>query len=412
MSLDFYKSLNIKTWLEQHLPFDLNYLPPSSYLVGGIIRDILLKRTKNYLDLDFIIPNNAIEIAYNIARIYHAGYVVLDDKRDIARVVFSDVICDFAQQDGLTIKQDLQRRDFTINSIAYSLKDSLICDPNQGLIDLNNNLIRMISKKNLKDDPLRLLRAYRQASQLNFNIEDMTRNALKELSWTLKTTAGERVKSEINYILSSSSGSYWLKLAYEDQIFKYWLPSATADKVSLLSKIDGFALEISADFKIDISFSLALTKLAILLSSTVKNAQRELTNLKASRAEMKLILTALEKLYFLSNNQIDLTLRDQYFLFLEAKDSFVILTLLCLAFNIYSSQIKTLLVRYFDPSDPLAHPKPLITGKTLLENLDIRPGPIIGKLLTEIQIAYLEGKIQTKAEALNFAKERKLLENN
>ena len=74
--------------LINNLPFDADILPTSACLVGGAVRDALLHRERSYLDLDFVVVANAIEIARKIANDYQAGFVVLDESREIARVVF------------------------------------------------------------------------------------------------------------------------------------------------------------------------------------------------------------------------------------------------------------------------------------------------------------------------------------
>jgi len=401
-------SQTIATWLDQYVPFDLNCLPLESYLVGGTVRDILLGRKRDYLDLDFIIPQKAIEVAQHLAKTYQAGFVVLDRERYIARVVFPQITCDFAQQEGETLEADLWRRDFTINAIAYCFREAKISDPTGGLNDLKHQVIRMISARNLQDDPLRLLRGYRQAAQLNFTLESTTQLTLKELAPELKKVAGERVKTELNYLLSSPLGSYWLEVAWQDKILESWLPNATAESVSLLAEIDHCAALINSKFKVNISESVALAKFTLLLSPSKAGA--ELLNLKASRLEIKLIINALQKFNLLKENPSSLTVREQYFLFLETQDSFVILTLLCLIFKIFPEEMMSLLERYLNLEDPLAHPKPLVTGNDLQEYLGIKPSPLIGKLLTELQIAYIEGKVHTVQESLTLARE--ILEKN
>ncbi|MDJ0844007.1 MAG: CCA tRNA nucleotidyltransferase, partial [Crocosphaera sp.] len=192
------------------LPFDLELLPPTAYLVGGMVRDALLNRPREYLDLDFVLPNLVIKTAKKIANKYNAGFVVLDAERNIARVVFQQGTVDFAQQEGDSIEKDLSRRDFTINAIAYNFHQQKLIDPLNGLADLETKTMRMISIKNLQDDPLRLLRAYRQAAQLNFIIEPETRQTITKLSSLINQVAAERVQSELNYLLGNPRGSQWL----------------------------------------------------------------------------------------------------------------------------------------------------------------------------------------------------------
>ena len=156
-------ALSPETW-----PFNLKWLPKSACLVGGTVRDALLDRHSEYLDLDFVLPINAVETAQAIARHYRAGFVVLDAERQIARVVFDQGTADFALQVGETLEDDLRRRDFTVNAIAYNPHTKDLLDPLHGYEDLQRKRLRMVSVENLAEDPLRLLRAYRQAAQLGF----------------------------------------------------------------------------------------------------------------------------------------------------------------------------------------------------------------------------------------------------
>ena len=187
------------TYFLQSIPFNLDYLPSGTYLVGGAVRDALLQRQRDYLDLDFVLPELAIEIAKKIANCYQAGFVVLDRKRQIARVVFPQGTVDFALQEGNSLVKDLQRRDFTVNAIAYDPHTAELFDPVGGLVDLKSRLLKMISPANLVDDPLRLLRAYRQAAQLDFTIEAETRSTICQLAPLLGKIAAERVQTELGY---------------------------------------------------------------------------------------------------------------------------------------------------------------------------------------------------------------------
>jgi tRNA nucleotidyltransferase (CCA-adding enzyme) len=97
-----------------------------------------------------------------------------------------------------------------------------------------------------------------------------------------------------------------------------------------------------------------------------------------------------------------LSLRQQYFLFLGVGNIFPLLALTAIALGKDKHLIIPLINRYLNPEDPIAHPKAIITGNDLIEKFNLSPSPQIGKLLTEAQIAYIEDKVATKAEALNF----------
>ena len=223
----------------ENWPFDLDLLPLSAFMVGGAVRDALLGRRREYLDLDFVLPNGAVETASAIANHYKAGFVLLDRDREIARVVFKNATADFARQEGNSLEKDLHRRDYTINAIAYNPRTQEIIDPLQGYADLQAGVIRMVSSANLADDPLRLLRGYRQAAQLGFAIEPQTRSTMRQLAPLLGNMAAERVRVELNYLLNSPQGTPWLSAAWEDGILEWVLhDNLTAANLALLAEID------------------------------------------------------------------------------------------------------------------------------------------------------------------------------
>ncbi len=391
----------------QNWPINLDLLPPTIYVVGGAVRDALLNRKRSYFDLDLVLPYDAIKIAKKIAKHYHAGFVILDEIRQIARVVFPKATVDFAQFEGETIEKDLARRDFTINAIAYNPNTDELIDPFYGINDLNIGQLKMISPTNLADDSLRLLRAYRQASQLNFVIETNTRSTIRKLASLLNKIAAERVKTELDYLLKDRQGSIWLISAFEDGLLSIWLPNLTKEKVNGLLHIDEAVKWIEENFPPIANSSTswyALAKLAHLVSSIPEKAELELVNLKYSRAEIRIVITAIKYLPQLKKVNNLKTLRQQYFFFLNVGEVFPIIAVLALALGIQKQQITPLIHRYLDPQDLVAHPKPLINGNDLIQSLDISPSPKIGEILTEIQIAFIEGKISTKDEAISFAK--------
>jgi tRNA nucleotidyltransferase (CCA-adding enzyme) len=101
----------------------------------------------------------------------------------------------------------------------------------------------------------------------------------------------------------------------------------------------------------------------------------------------------------------EFSLRELYFWFLDAGKIFPLLALRAAVMDISRSLILSLSQAYLDPDNPIAHPKPLLTGNDLIAQLHLKPSPIVGKLLTEIQIAAIEGKISNFDEAIAFARE-------
>ncbi|MBE9164424.1 CCA tRNA nucleotidyltransferase [Tychonema sp. LEGE 06208] len=410
MPINLPTALSPETW-----PFDLELLTPPVYLVGGAVRDALLGRRSHYFDLDFVMLTRAVKTARNIADRTKGGFVLLDAERQIARVVFAGGTADFAEALGGSLEGDLLRRDFRINAIACNPFTGEIIDPLDGQTDLRLGLLRMISRSNLEDDPLRLLRAYRQAAQLGFAIEPETLEAIRELAPLLSRVAVERVRTELGYLLSNHNGIPWICRGCEDGLFSIWFASAI-DRFDILTKIDSCAADLAAiypdlgrEFGRSIRDTiktplLAVGKLAILANSDPTIAETELLRLKYSNAEIKSAIGLLKYLPKLQAKPIaEMSLRKQYFLFRDVGIVFPALAVLALAAGVAVDDISLLINRYLNADDIIAHPTQLVSGNELMESLKIPRSPLIGQLLMEIQLARVEGIIATREEALKLA---------
>lgn len=407
----------------ENWPFSWELLPKPAYMVGGAVRDALLGRSREYLDLDFVIPSDAVKVARAIANHYQAGFVLLDPQRRIARVVFPHATADFAQQEGDSLETDLHRRDFTVNAIAYNPHTQEIIDPLNGYADLQQRLLRMISPANLEDDPLRLMRAYRQAAQLNFTIEPVTQNTIRSLASHITQVAAERVRVEIGYLLASPQGTPWIATAAKDGLLAPLLKNTTEQSFRKLAAVDTAAnlvketwpqlgLELQQYVRDTVKTTwLGTAKLACLVHPNPEIAEIELQQLTYSRAEIRAVTTAL-KLF--PQLKIANTLREQYFLFREAGMVFGATTVLALAEDNLVEAISSdeflrvyapLISRYLNPDDLVAHPTQLVSGKDIMIALNIPASPILGELLSEIGVAQAEGKISTIEEAIAFARQ-------
>ncbi|MBP0017148.1 MAG: CCA tRNA nucleotidyltransferase [Cyanobacteria bacterium SBLK] len=414
---------NLSALSPRNLPFDLSLLPQPTYIVGGCVRDALLGRTHPYFDVDLVLPGDAVETARQIAGYYNAGFVILDEVRRIARVVFESGTADFAQQMGRNLKEDLKRRDFRINAIAYNPRTRKFIDPLKGRRDLEGRTIGAISKANLEDDPLRLLRAYRQAAQLDFTIDPKTRTFLSQLAPNLARISAERVRQELNYLLAAPKGDRWLHAAYEDGVLPIWLADATEESIKQIDEIDRVAWVLGTIWQDFAEYlhrpvgnstsGLSLAKLASLVSPDPEIARSQLETLTYSRNEIRFVLTILQHYpSILSLGNAPMPLEDQYFFFQEVGNVFPALAVFGVAGaacrdilqeNQATNAIAPLVNAYLDPENQAAHPVPLITGNDLIRYLGLRSSPALGQLLTRLQLARVTGEIATPEEALQFA---------
>ena len=398
-----------------NLPFDLDSLPKPVYVVGGAVRDELMGRSRAELDLDLVIPVGAVAAARQLAKDYQAGFVLLDAERQIARVVFPGLTVDIAQQDGESIVDDLGRRDYRLNAIAYDIQKEMLIDPLNGCQDIQERVIRMVSNANLIDDPLRLLRAYRQGAQLNFTIDPGTRQSIRSHAHLATTVAGERVLAELRYLLQTPNSSEWLAAIVEDGLLTGWLGAAVRqDLVGRLGALDRsiatiqdhyplIATELDRPLRETIAISrTGMSKLTALLSSELPIATAQMLRLTFSSMEIQVITTVINHLPQLVRGEMSLA--EQYFWFQAVGQNVPLLLALAIADGVKIEDLQGLIQCYLDPTNQVAHPTPLVNGHDLIQALEIPPSPQIGRLLTEIQLARIEGKIVTAVDAIEFAK--------
>ena len=164
-----------------------------AYLVGGFVRDYFLNKTS--FDCDIALDTNDVKsFVKDIAKKLDATFIPLHEDFEIFRVVLKDKkhYFDFAKIEGENISEDLLRRDFTVNAICYDINNDEFIDPYNGMKDIKNKKIKTISEKNITDDPLRIMRAFRFSAILGFKIEENTLKIIKKHSSLINSPAKER----------------------------------------------------------------------------------------------------------------------------------------------------------------------------------------------------------------------------
>jgi len=187
------------------------------YLVGGVLRDLILGREKENPDFDFAIKRGAINFGKRLAKELKAGFVVLDKEHGACRIVkkSKDKIytLDFTDFRGVDLQKDLLHRDFTINAIALELervfesadlKDFLI-DPYKGQEDLKRKVIKMVDRIAFREDPLRILRAFSLAAIFGLAIDRETLKAARSERKKLAKVSGERIRDELFKIFATQN---------------------------------------------------------------------------------------------------------------------------------------------------------------------------------------------------------------
>lgn len=209
----------------------------SSYLVGGAVRDVIMKKTPHDFDVATdALPQDVIRIFYKVipTGIEHGTVTVHFMKNQIEVTTFraESGYTDSRHPDkvsfGVSLEDDLSRRDFTMNAIAASLKTGEISDPFSGIQDIKNKTVRTVgnAKSRFSEDALRPIRAVRFATTLNFSIEKETKQALfdKEIKNKIKSVSIERFRDEFVKLLGAEKPSSGLEILYESGILEIFIP--------------------------------------------------------------------------------------------------------------------------------------------------------------------------------------------
>jgi tRNA nucleotidyltransferase (CCA-adding enzyme) len=227
-----------------------------SYVIGGFVRDLLLKREFKK-DIDVVAVGSGIELALKVSELLpKKPKVQIFKNYGTAMLRFEDTEIEFvgARKESYhfesrnpvvengTLEDDQNRRDFTINALALSLNAANfgeLSDPFCGLLDLENKTIKTPLDPDItfSDDPLRMLRAIRFANQLNFEIEEKSLQSITKNASRITIISGERIVDELNKILSSDKPSIGFLLLYKTGLLEILLPELTA--LNQVEEIEG-----------------------------------------------------------------------------------------------------------------------------------------------------------------------------
>ena len=207
--------------------------------MGGSLRDRLLGRTPK--DVDIAVHGDPELFARELATQLNSRVIAMGRQtHPMFRVVTQKRIFDISPLQGLTIEEDLAHRDFTVNALAYETLSAKIIDVGHGLRDIEEKRIRQVAKTCFQEDPLRLLRAFRIAAQLNFQIEARTLETIRAKAHLISKPAAERIRSELFGILKAPGTHAWLREMADSGILFEILPEMKAMKGCLQNKYHTF----------------------------------------------------------------------------------------------------------------------------------------------------------------------------
>ena len=470
------------------------------YLVGGSVRDLLLNRPT--ADLDFALAADAIQFAKAFAAHIGGTFVGLDEQPPTARVVLKrqNISMDFAQFRAKSLSEDLGLRDLTINAIAAPLEAilrdarsqttpspvknvargpvsrepananqnvargpvprelSVLIDPCGGIADLTARQLRFPSEQVIYDDALRLIRIYRFAAQLNFEISHDSLACIQKHHILLPRVSPERIRDELMKILKVEKASPYLQEMWKVGLLTQIIPIASEDQLgptpaargpvprqpasTLVERgpvprqpsptfvgrgpvprqpaptsvgrgpvprqpwnaLDTFEStthahpDCDAYLKTELGWEVnrrSLIKLCLLLQGELGDAAKRL---KLSRKATQFLKCIAAEHCLLATEQLSHR-KIIRFLRRTASDWLGALLFAAALHGISDARITQIVDTYYQHFLPIQKQGRLITGKDLIQRFNLKTGREIGRLLKEIEERQFEGEIRTREEA-------------
>ncbi|MFC2124980.1 CCA tRNA nucleotidyltransferase [Bacteroidota bacterium] len=438
-----------------------------TYVIGGYVRDFLLNRVPEQLDIDIVAIGSGIELAQEVAEAVGKNKKAVSVYKNFGTAAFhfDNVNLEFVGarkesynrnsrkpvvEDG-TLEDDQKRRDFTVNALAVRLnkKDyGQLLDPFNGLDDLRKKIIRtpLDPVITFSDDPLRMLRAIRFASQLNFDIEPVTFDAIINNTKRINIVSQERIIQELNKIILSPNPSYGFKLLYHSGLLKVIFPEMVelkgVETVEGKGHKDNFLHTLQVLDNVSVKSSNLWLRWAAIFHDIAKPitkrydaevgwtfhgheeigarmVPRIFKRLKLPLHDKMLYVQKLVRLHLRPIAMVNDTITDSALrrLLYEAGDDFDDLMTLCRAditsknpekikrylrnFNKVEQKLKDV-----EQRDHVRNFQPPISGEEIMKYFKLQPSRNVGIIKSEIKEAILDGKIRNDYdEAFAFMEE-------
>lgn len=405
------------------------------YLVGGFARDILLKQPS--FDLDFVVEGDAIQLADALVD-WFGGSITSHKKFGTAKWHISELkICDLGyEKKGMksgsdvlpkfvdlisarteyynkptalptvkksSIKMDLQRRDFTINTMAIRLDGAYfgyLYDYWGGLNDLKKKKIRVLHSLSFVDDPTRLLRAVRFEQRFGFSIEDRTLQLMREAKNLLLEVSGDRIRHEIDQILDEANVVEMFSRLNELKLLHHIHPSLIWSEKNKQDLATFFESNIPGEWRFPKNIDLSILKkwgayITLFVRFQPKDLKTLVRRLRFSSKLRQMILNG-NNLWQQKHSLIHL-MPGEVTRLLEKYSQLVVYCVYLLEDN---EKLKQLLKKF---AVGWRWTKPHIDGDKL-RDMGLDPGPIYRKTLEALRFAWIDGKISSKQEEKEYLK--------
>lgn len=423
-----------------------------TYIAGGAVRDALLKRKIS--DIDIATSAAPAQVKKLFAKTIptgekHGTVTVRLGRMNFEVTTFRAESAYEGSRRPKTVKyidsaeKDAKRRDFTLNALFYDANTSEVIDFVDGITDLRRGRIRMVgdAEARLKEDALRLMRAVRLSAVLNLEIERETRNAIARNAKLIKKISAERIKQELDKIISSDRPSAGVGLLDAVGLLQHILPELKECQNVTQPKIhhgegDVYTHSLLALDETNEDFDLA-SKYAVLFHDLGKAKTREVKNGKITFYNhpdmgVEIVKKICRRLRFSKAEEDKITWLVRYHMVPNDFVHMKIATRRKWALTAYFREL--LLVHWADAAASLGldgrgdtnptgyregykilkeiqkYPelaKPILSGNEVMTILKIKPGVLVGKVLRHLEEKKLSGKIKTKKSALEYLKKNK-----
>ena len=475
--------------LAEYFPEDLPV-----YVVGGAVRDALLRRPVH--ELDFILPKNAIQHARRIADQFDGAFYALDKERDYGRVLIQQpqgrtLVLDFTPIQGSDLEADLKDRDFTINAMAVGIQPPhQLFDPWGGGVDLHAKRLQACAPTAFSSDPIRILRGIRFSLLFGMLTEKDTKERMLAAVDLLPNVSAERLRDELLHLLEGPRPGVAIRILDQLGATRHIFPELIKLKgleqtpphisntwehtLQVLTQLHGLLEVLGPSFNPEGSTNLfmgmishrlgryrdqiashfdqrlvqtrslrSLVFLGALYHDTGKpdclqrdpdgrirftNHEEVSAQLVVERGQaLQLSNTEINRLQIIVLNHMrplwlaqtgkKISRRAKYRFFRDTGPAGVDICLLSLADtlatygytlppDIWSQQIdvaRSLLEAWWEDKEEVISPTALIDGNDLMRELDLKPGPLIGRLLEKIKEAQATGMVTNQRQAYEFA---------
>ncbi|MBF0819598.1 CCA tRNA nucleotidyltransferase [Streptococcus acidominimus] len=373
-----------------------------AYFVGGSVRDAILGRPIHDVDIassSYPEETKAIFPRTIDVGIEHGTVLVLEEEGEYEITTFrtEDVYVDYRRPSQVSfvrsLEEDLKRRDFTVN--AFALDDQAqIIDKFDGMEDLQNKTLRAVGRaaERFNEDALRIMRGFRFAASLDFTIEEATFEAMKETAPLLEKISIERIFIEFDKLLLAKSWRRGMEALIASKAYNY-LPDMK-EKAAQLSQL---LASLSDDFVFRTS-EQAWALLIVYLE--IGNVKSFLKDWKTSNEFQRTVLKLVDIYQLRLQGEVTKQVCYRY-----GKD------LLYLVEEVRHAQGLAVAYEQIETLDQTLtiHDKHeiVVKGGDVMKSFQLKPGPLLGQLLTEVELAIVEGDLANEVAAIMaFLKEK------